>query len=241
MTEPRYRPTPFGLKALALEREPDGTLRARSTSALSDYPVRLSDRLAHWAALRGGQTFAAKRGPDGQWRHVTWAQALGHARRLGQALLDRGLSVDRPLIILSDNDLEHLMLILAAQHVGVAYASISQAYSLISQDHGKLRHIVKLMTPGLVFAAHGERFAKAIAAAVPEGIEIAVTQAPIPGRACVSWDALDATPPTAAVDTARLAVGPDTVQKFLFTSGSTSLPKAVVNTERMVCSQPRRC
>jgi feruloyl-CoA synthase len=233
---PRYRSTAFGLKSMSLARESDGTIRAQSSTPLDPYPRRLSDRFAHWAKERPQQILAAKRGSDGQWQSITWAEAHALVGRLGQALLDLGLSSERPLVILSDNDLQHLMLILAAQTVGVAYASVSQAYSLLSKDHAKLRAIIDLLTPGLVFAADGARFAAAIEAAVPAQVPLAFTTSPIAGRASLDFATLAATPATHAVEAARQAVGPDTVQKFLFTSGSTGLPKAVINTEQMVCA-----
>jgi feruloyl-CoA synthase len=148
-------------------------------------------------------------------------------RAIGQALLDRGLSAERPLAILSDNDIEHALLALACMHVGIAYVPVSSAYSLISADFGKLKQVLGMLTPGLVFAADGARFAKAIAAAVPAGTEILTGD---------RFSELDATPATAAVEAAHAAVGPDTIAKFLLTSGSTGQPKAVINTQRMLCS-----
>jgi feruloyl-CoA synthase len=157
-------------------------------------------------------------------------------RRIGQALLERGLSAERPLAILSGNDLEHALLALAAQHVGVPYAPISPAYSLVSQDFGKLREIVDLITPGLVFAASGSAYGAAIEAAVAPTTEIAVMADPPAGRATTAFADLLATVATSAVEIAAARVGPDTIAKFLFTSGSTGRPKAVINTQRMLCS-----
>ncbi|HZV93357.1 MAG TPA: feruloyl-CoA synthase, partial [Caldimonas sp.] len=142
---------------------------------------------------------------------------------------------ERPLAILSDNDVEHLLLALGAMLAGVPFSPISPAYSLLSQDHGKLRHIVGVLTPGLFYAS-GPEYAKAIAAAAPADAGIVLGEGTIDGRRSESFAQLAATRPTPAVDAAHDAVGPDTIAKFLFTSGSTKLPKAVINTQRMLCS-----
>ena len=224
---------PFDLE---LEHRPDGTIRARSPHSLGNYPSRLTERLERWAEHAPARTFLAKRGPDGAWRRLTYAETLESVRRIGQALLERGLSAERPLAILSGNDLEHALLALAAQHVGIPYAPISPAYSLVSNDFRKLHQIMELLRPGLVFAASGTAYEAAIEAAVAPTTEIAVAADPPTGRAATSFADLLATSPTSAVEAAAAGVGPDTIAKFLFTSGSTGMPKAVINTQRMLCS-----
>jgi feruloyl-CoA synthase len=221
---------------LALQRCSDGTLRAGSPHPLGGYPARLTQCLEHWAERAPERTFLAKRGPDDAWRRLRYADTLRQVRGLGQALLARGLSAERPLAILSGNDLEHALLGLAALHVGVPYAPISPAYSLVSKDFGKLCTILDLLTPGLVFAASGSAYEAAIQAAVPPGTELVVTDNAPAGRSASRFAELLATEPTSAVEAAAAGVGPDTVGKFLFTSGSTGLPKAVINTQRMLCS-----
>lgn len=236
MSAPVYRQVALRRAPVEVARDARGHLRLRSTLPLGPYPARLTDRLIEFAAAAPARTLFAKRGPDGAWGTLTYAHALERVRRLGQALLDRGLSAERPLLILSENDLEHAQLALAALHVGVPFLAVSPAYSLVSQDFGKLRAAVELMTPGLVFAADGGRYGRAIEATVPPDTELAVTQAPPAGRKATLFDALAATRDTAGVDAAHAAIGPETITKFLLTSGSVGVPKAVIHTQRMLAA-----
>lgn len=220
----------------SLERLAGGTMIVRPDESLGAYPRILTDRVAHWAALHPGRACAAKRDAHGEWRRLTYGQVFSAVRSLAQALLDRGLSTERPVAILSENDLEHLLLMLAGQHAGIPTAHLSPVYSLVSQDFAKLRNSLALLTPGLVFAASGERFARAIEAVVPAETEVVVTHSPVEGRRCTPFAELLATPPTDAVDDAHARIDPGSPAKFLFTSGSTDKPKAVINTHRMLCS-----
>jgi feruloyl-CoA synthase len=238
--KPPIRPVRLGPTDVTIERRADGVLLLRSPHRLGDYADKLTQRLAFWAATAPDRILFAKRDPAdpaGGWRTVTYTQALDAARRIGAALLRRGLSADRPVMILSGNDIEHALLGLGANYVGIPYAPVSPAYSLISTDFGKLRHVANLLTPGLVFAADGAVFGRAIDAAVPTDVEIVVTKSPSPsaGRTTLFAELMqgDATP---AVDAAHAAAGPDAIAKFLFTSGSTGTPKAVINTQRMWCA-----
>jgi len=233
----RYRDLPLGGSLTAqFAPQPDGSTRVTSTEALQPYPSRLTDRLLHWAEVNPEHTLVAKRQQGGDWRRISYAQALQSARCIAQALINRGLSAERPVAILSDNDIEHLLLALGAMLAGVPFAPISPAYSTVSQDFGKLRHILGLLTPGLVFAASGSAYGKAIAAAVAADADVVLTEGKLDGRSTLRFADLLATVPTPAVNSAHARVGPDTIAKFLFTSGSTKLPKGVINTQRMLCS-----
>jgi feruloyl-CoA synthase len=223
----RARDVALGTADVRIDRRADGSILLQSPHPLSAYPQKLTERLAHWAREAPERTFIAQRDAAGEWRRLSYSDALRRVRSIGQALLDRGLSQDRPLAILSDNDIEHALLALACMHVGIAYAPVSSAYSVVSTDHMKLKHVIGLLTPGLVYASDGARFAKAVAAAVPAGTEVVFGD---------RFDLLESAPAGAAVDIAHAAVGPGTIAKFLLTSGSTGQPKAVINTQRMLCS-----
>ncbi len=142
----------LGSTEVDVRREPNGTIYVRSRQILGPYPEKMTERLERWAAEAPDRIFMAQRGPGGSWHKLTYADARRFARNIGQALVDRGLAQERPFAILSGNDLEHALLGLAAMYAGVPYAPISTAYSLVSSDFGKLRHILGLLNPGLAFA-----------------------------------------------------------------------------------------
>jgi feruloyl-CoA synthase len=225
----------LGPRDVVSERRGNGTILLRSPHPLAPYPAKLTERLEYWAAAAPARTFLAQRTPSG-WRKLGYGEALDCVQRIGAALLRRDLFPERPLVILSGNDIEHALLGLGAMYVGIPYAPISPAYALMSNDFGKLRSIIDLLTPGLVFAADGQAYARAIDAVVPSGVEVVVTRNPIAGRATTLFETLLAPRATGAAETAHASVGPDTIAKLLFTSGSTGTPKAVINTQRMWCS-----
>ena len=169
---PRVRPARLGPLDAVVDRRADGTVYVRSPHALGPYAAKLTERLEHWAAHAPDRTFLAERDAEGEWRRVSYADALARVRRIAQALLDRGLSVERPIAILSGNSIEHALLALAAMYVGVPYAPIAPAYSLIAREYGTLRYLVESLRPELVYAADGSAFANALRAVAREGVEI---------------------------------------------------------------------
>jgi len=213
----------------------DGSIVLRSTEALRWYPERLTDCLEQWAAEVPTRSLVARRDPSGDWRHIGYAQMLQHVQAVGQALLDLGLSAERPLAILSGNDIESLTLSLAAMWAGVPFVPISTAYSLVPRDYGKLRHILGITAPGVVFAS-GTEYAPAIAATVPVDLPVVLTAGSLPDRAVRHFDELLQAQPGPALHEAHAKVGPQTIAKLLFTSGSTRDPKGVITTHRMLCA-----
>ncbi len=240
MSAPGYRGSRFGgcLDAV-VEQRPDGSQVVRSTEALLPFEHRVTDPLERWAREAPERCFVARRDPSvpggGEWLRVSYAQMLDRVERVGQALALRRLSPERPLVILSDNDLEHLTLALGALWAGVPYTPISSAYSLLSQDYAKLRHILGRLTPGLVFAS-GPAFAAAIEACFGAHVEVVLTAGRLEGRSTTPFGELVNKPIGPEGRAAHAAVGPDTVAKILFTSGSTKAPKGVINTHRMLCA-----
>jgi feruloyl-CoA synthase len=230
------RAVKLGRPEMRFTHQTDGTILVESPEPLGPYPARLTERLLHWAETAPNRVFMAQRDADDVWQSITYGETLTKIRAIGQFLLDRALSPERPVVILSGNDLEHALLGLACLHVGIPYAPLSVPYSTVSTDFERLRHIVDLLQPGLVFAADAALFGRAIAAVVSEDTDIVLTRGAIPGRRHTPFADLLAIQATEAVDAAFARVGPDTIAKFLFTSGSTGLPKGVINTQLMLCS-----
>ncbi|MBT4939809.1 MAG: feruloyl-CoA synthase, partial [Rhodospirillaceae bacterium] len=223
--------------AVDVENIPDGGVIMRSPQALGDYPASQNAWLVDWASKTPDTIFLADRtGPDGTWRRVTYRDFLAQVKSIGQAILDRGLSVERPVAILSDNAVDNALLLYGAMHVGVPVVPISPAYSLMSQDFGKLKHIISLTAPGLVYVADGDKFANALKSVDFGDAEIVAGSNPPAGQEVTGFSELLAVEPTEAVDRVYAQVEPDTIAKILFTSGSTGLPKGVINTQRMLCS-----
>ena len=230
------RPVRIAPSDTVVRHGPDGSIYMESPFPLGPYASKLTERLELWAAESPDRTFLAERDAAGGWRRVSYREALAIVRSLAQAMLSRGLSAARPLLILSGNGIDHALLALGAMYAGVPYAPIAPAYSLQAREFTTLQQIFERMQPGLVFAAEGAAYERALAATLPPGVELVVSSSAPPSIPATTFVELVATPATAAVDEAHARVDGDTVAKILFTSGSTGRPKGVINTQRMLCS-----
>ncbi len=209
----------FAPARVDVERRKD-VLYLRSPQKLGPYPRCVTEWLTQWSDKAPTRVFLAERKGEG-WRKLTYRETYGAVRRIGQALLERGLGPEKPVAILSDNGIDHALLTLGAMHVGIPAAPVSPAYSLMSKDFGKLKYIFDLIKPGLVYAAEPKKFEPALAAVGAKVTSVAELLEQTPGS---------------LVERDHARVRPDTVAKILFTSGSTGLPKGVVNTHRMLCA-----
>ncbi|MCC2107028.1 MAG: feruloyl-CoA synthase [Hyphomicrobiales bacterium] len=229
----KERAVELGPQDVEIDRHKNGIIYARSPHALGDVPRTITTPLLKWAKETPDAIMVAQRGADGEWRKLTYAQFVARMEGVAAALLARGLSQDRPIAILSGNSIEHLLLLVAGMHVGVPVAPISTAYSLVSSDYGKLRYVLDLLTPGLIFADDGAAYGKALKAVAPKAEIVTLNGGADLGA--TAFESLDVDAPE-KVAAAHVAVGPDTIAKILFTSGSTGMPKGVINPQRMICA-----
>ena len=232
-----FKPIEFLSRDVSTERRPDGTVVLQSNHALKPYERHVPAFLARWAAEAPDRAWLAqRRGSARDWLKVTYGEAKKQVDAVTQALLDRGFGPDRPVMILSSNSIEFALLTMAAMQARAPVAPVSPAYSVMSQDHAKLKYVFDLIKPGLVFVQNGEIYGQALKSLDLDGVLLVHVDKPPPERQSLPWSELVATRATAAVAQSVEAIQPRTIGKFLFTSGSTGMPKAVINTQEMMCA-----
>ncbi len=232
-----FKPIEFLSRDVRADRRPDGTIVLQSNHKLKPYERHVPALLAKWAAEAPDRLWLAqRRGPAREWLKVTYSEAKKQVDAVTQALLDGGFGPDKPVMILSSNSIEFALLSMAAMQARAPLAPVSPAYSVMSQDHAKLRYVFELIRPGLVFVQNGEIYGGALDDLDLDGVLLVHVDKAPPKRQSLPWSTLVATKPTDAVARSIAAIEPKTVGKFLFTSGSTGMPKAVINTQEMMCA-----
>ncbi|HEX3131774.1 MAG TPA: feruloyl-CoA synthase [Thermoanaerobaculia bacterium] len=218
----------FARPTIEVERRPDGVLILWPREALADHPAHLGLLLRDWAEREPGRVFLAERQGDGV-RRITYGEAWRMARSLATRMLEDGLGPGRPVMVLSDNSVDHALIGLGAMVAGIPVAPVSAAYSLLSQDHAKLRTMHAMLEPGWIFTENGAGYLKALGELpIDPGTRVVLNSKLAEVLGSVADESL--------VDQVFDRIGPDTVAKILFTSGSTGTPKGVINTHRMLCS-----
>lgn len=241
----KYRAFDFGVTRIQLRDGETGIQYLSADQPLSNYADSMGERLQHWAVKTPDRILFAQRakladGTLGDWQQITFQQAYESAQHIGQALLARGLNQERPVAILSENSIDHALVALGCILVGIPFCPVSTAYSLISQDFEKLRHVLNTITPGLIFATDPIRYGKAIKATHSANCEIVLSFGAIEGIASTNLNQLLRTPVTTAVAAAAAQVNGQSIVKILFTSGSTKLPRGVINTHKMWCANQQQ-
>jgi len=237
MTQPAFRKIEWLARDIAVERRPDGSIVLQSRIPLKAYEKHIPASLAKWAAEQPDRVWLAQRGgPERQWRKVSYGEAKCTVDALTQGLLDLGLEPGRPIAILSGNSIEHALMTQAAMQARFPAAPVSPAYSLMSQDHVKLKYLFDLIKPALVMVQDGPTFEKSLKALDLDGVIVVHVARPCEGIKSIAFADLATTKVTEAVEASIAQIAPDTVGKLLFTSGSTGMPKAVINTQAMMCA-----
>ena len=236
LTKRPVRPVRVASLSANFDYRPNGLIYVRSTQRLGHYPERVTDRLEHWATHAPDRVFLAQRNLGGQWQTVTYAQALRRVRKLAGGLLTCGLSPHHPLMILSGNSIEHGLLALAAMYAGIPYTPVAPAYSLAVREYVALSYVWENFAPAMVFVDDGTKFNSALNAVRSKDTKVIYQSSPPAGMSAISLDELENSDRQTLIDDAHRCTGPESIAKILYTSGSTGMPKGVITTHRMLCS-----
>lgn len=235
-SKPPFLPLALATPRIRRVAHPDGGFVLESAEPLAAYPDHLGLDLERQAQQQPDATFLAERNPQGGWRCLSYSEAWNNARRIAASLIKRGCGQDTPVLILSGNSIDHAQMMLGAWLAGAPVAPVSVAYSLMSQDHAKVHHIFGLVKPKLIFAEKGAMFAAVLKGLPLQDVEVVCSEAPPEGIPATPFASLLQGEPDAAAEARFKAIRPDWVAKYLFTSGSTGMPKGVINTHRMLSS-----
>src|SRR5580692_8232653 len=237
LTKPAFRKNKWLERDIAVERRADGVIILKSRIPLKPYEKHIPASLAKWAAEQPNRIWLAQRaGADRQWRKLSYGEAKRTVDAVTQGILDLGLEPGRPIAILSGNSIEHALMTQASMQARFPAAPVSPAYSLMSQDHVKLKYLFDLIKPALVMVQDGPAFEKALKALDLDGVTVVHVARPCDGIKSIAFADLAATPATSDVEDSIARIMPATIGKLLFTSGSTGMPKAVINTQQMMCA-----
>src|SRR5258705_8469039 len=237
LTKPAFRKIEWLERDIAVERRPDGVIILKSRIPLKPYEKHIPASLAKWAREQPNRIWLAQRGgTDRQWRKLSYGEAKRTVDALTQGILNLKLEPGRPVAILSGNSIEHALMTMASMQAGFPAATCSPAYSVMRQHHVKLKYLFDLIKTAAVMVQDGPAFEKALNALDLDGVTVIHVARPCEGIKSVAFADLVATPVTKDVAASIANIAPDTIGKLLFTSGSTGMPKAVINTQAMMCA-----